>query len=87
MLFCLMLFVQKGTHTRFTSGTKLYRRAVGINEKTINKVSIVSEASGPWGDKIKGNVIGGGKVRTDVTGIKLSEKRATYADKVRTGSQ
>ena len=50
-------------------------------------MSIVSEASGTCSDKLSRNVVGGNKVRTNSTPAKLSEKRATYADKVRTGKQ
>ena len=60
---------------------------VGINEKVGDKVSIVSETSGTCSDKLSRNIVGGDKVRTNPTPVKLKEKRTTYADKVRTGKQ
>ena len=50
-------------------------------------MSIVSEASGTCSDKLSRNIVWGDKVRTNSTPVKLREKRATYADKVRTGKQ
>ena len=60
---------------------------VGLNEKAVDKVSIISGASGNCSDDVGRNVVGGQKIEKKSAPAILVGRPSTYADKGRTGKQ